>query len=65
MSIQSEDDIRGLKRVGQVVVQVMQTMQAALEPGITTAELDEIGRQVLAEYQAQSAPIFFYQYPAA
>ncbi|MEZ4619687.1 MAG: type I methionyl aminopeptidase [Caldilineaceae bacterium] len=65
MSIQSEDDLRGLKRVGQVVVHVLQTMQAALQPGITTAELDEIGRQVLAQYNAQSAPIFYYNYPAA
>ena len=65
MSIQSENDIRGLNRVGQVVVHVLQTMQAALKPGITTAELDEIGRKVLAEYNAQSAPIFFYKYPAA
>ncbi|HRW04571.1 MAG TPA: type I methionyl aminopeptidase [Caldilineaceae bacterium] len=65
MSIQSPDDIAGLKRVGQVVVHVLQTMQAALKPGITTAELDEIGREVLAQYNAQSAPIFFYDYPAA
>lgn len=63
MSIQSEDDLRGLKRVGQVVAHVLQTMQAALKPGITTGELDEIGRKVLAEYNAQSAPIFYYNYP--
>lgn len=63
MSIQSEDDLRGLKRVGQVVAHVLQTMQAALKPGITTGELDEIGRKVLAEYNAQSAPIFYYDYP--
>lgn len=63
MSIQSENDLRALKRVGQVVVHVLQTMRAALQPGITTAELDAIGRKVLDEYNAQSAPIFFYNYP--
>lgn len=65
MSIQSEEELRALKRVGQVVVKVLQTMQAALQPGITTGELDEIGRKVLAEYNAQSAPIFYYNYPGA
>lgn len=64
MSIQSEEDLRGLKKVGQVVAHVLKTMQAALEPGITTGELDEIGRKLLAEHQAQSAPIYYYNYPA-
>ncbi len=64
MTIQSEEDLRRLKRAGEVVAKALRKMQAALQPGVTTAELDEIGRQVLAEYNAQSAPIFYYQYPA-
>ena len=59
MSIQSEEELRGLQRVGQVLVQAMQAMQAAVKPGITTAELDEIGRKVLAHYKAQPAPHFY------
>jgi len=65
MTIQSEEELRGLRRVGQVVAKALQLMQAALQPGITTAELDEIGRQVLAANGAQSAPIYYYTYPAA
>lgn len=63
MSIQSEEELRGLQRVGQVLVQAMQAMQAAVKPGITTAELDEIGRKVLAHYKAQPAPHFYYGFP--
>lgn len=38
-------------------------MGAALEPGITTRELDQIGRRILEEAGAQSAPEFCYQFP--
>jgi methionyl aminopeptidase len=65
MTIQSEEDLRGLKRAGEVVAKALRTMEAALRPGVTTGELDEIGRRVLAEHNAQSAPIFYYEYPAA
>ncbi|MEZ4868100.1 MAG: type I methionyl aminopeptidase [Caldilineaceae bacterium] len=65
MSIQSEEDIRQLQRIGQVVVAALRAMQAALQVGMTTAELDAIGRQVLERYGAKSAPIHFYDYPAA
>jgi methionyl aminopeptidase len=65
MTIQSEEDLRRLKHAGAVVAKALQAMQAALQPGITTGELDEIGRQVLTAHNAQSAPIFYYQYPAA
>lgn len=43
----------------------MQTMADALEPGITTAELDAIGRKVLEDNGAQSAPEFCYKFPGA
>jgi len=65
MTIQSEEDLRRLKAAGAVVAKALRTMEAALQPGITTAELDDIGRQVLTEHNAQSAPIFYYAYPAA
>ncbi len=63
MRIQSEADLQGLKRVGEVVADVLQRMQAALKPGITTGELDEIGHRALAQQNAHSAPIFYYDYP--
>lgn len=63
MTIQSSDDIQALQRVGQVVALTLKTMQAALTPGITTGELDQIGRQVLEKHGAQPAPAYFYNFP--
>lgn len=63
MSINSESDLAGLRKVGQIVARCLQYMQTKLEPGMTTAELDQIGGQFLTEYGAQSAPKLAYGFP--
>eukprot|EP00873_Tetraselmis_striata_P030475 jgi/Tetstr1/450739/TSEL_037775.t1 len=40
-------------------------MATALEPGMTTKELDDIGRKVLDDHGARSAPEVTYQFPGA
>jgi methionyl aminopeptidase len=40
-------------------------MAAAMEPGMTTRELDQIGRKLLEQTGAQSAPETCYQFPGA
>ncbi|MCO5113107.1 MAG: type I methionyl aminopeptidase [Bdellovibrionaceae bacterium] len=63
MSINSEKDLIGLRTVGRVVARCLQHMQAKLEPGITTAELDSIGGEFLAAHGARSAPKITYNFP--
>jgi methionyl aminopeptidase len=65
MSIGSKKDILGLQRVGAVVVEAVHEMKTALKPGMTTAELDAIGRRVLERHRARPAPELFFGYPAA
>ncbi len=65
MVISTDEELEMLKDVGRVCALAMQTMADALEPGITTAELDAIGRKVLEDNGAQSAPEFCYQFPGA
>ena len=65
MTIQSEADLQGMRRIGQIVAATLTAMKAAMKPGMTTAELDDIGRRVLESYGARPAPEFFYQYPGA
>lgn len=43
-----------MRRAGRVVAEMHERTRAALRPGITTAELDRIGRQVLADRGATS-----------
>lgn len=63
MTAESEKDLQMLKAVGRVVALTLQEMAAALCPGITTEELDEVGAGVLKLHGAQSAPILEYEFP--
>lgn len=63
MSIQSEEDLKGLRTIGRIVARCLQNMQAQLEPGITTRELDSIGGEFLAAHGARSAPRLTYNFP--
>lgn len=65
MSIESEDDIRALLRAGRVVRLAIEAMRDALEPGITTAELDAVGERCLLSHGARSAPQLAYDFPGA
>jgi methionyl aminopeptidase len=63
MSISSEKDLDGLRKIGKVVARCLQLMQSKLEPGITTGELDAIGGAFLASHGARSAPKITYNFP--
>lgn len=65
MSIESEADLIALRKIGRIVANCLQTMGKALEPGMTTRELDEIGRKYLEFHGAQSAPQLTYNFPGA
>jgi methionyl aminopeptidase len=63
MTIESENDLRGLLRVGRVVGLALQHMKAAVRPGMTTGELDALGGEFLKKEGAKSAPIISYKFP--
>ena len=65
MTVGSDDDLERLKAVGRVCALARDAMAAALRPGITTAELDDIGRKILEQHGAQSAPEITYDFPGA
>lgn len=65
MTIEDDDDLEALKLIGRIVADVLAQMGGSLEPGITTKELDDIGRALLEGRGAQSAPILDYAFPGA
>lgn len=65
MIVTTDDELQKLKAIGRICADAIKTMSAALQPGITTRELDDIGRKVLDDAGAQSAPEFCYQFPGA
>ncbi len=65
MIVDSEKDIKHFKAIGRVVALTLKTMMEHAKPGMTTAELDEIGREFLEKEGAQSAPQAMYSFPGA
>lgn len=63
VTIESPDDLQGLKRIGQIVAIAREEMIKSVKPGITTEELDQIGGRILREYGAKSAPQAEYGFP--
>ncbi|MEI9995929.1 MAG: type I methionyl aminopeptidase [Rhizomicrobium sp.] len=65
MTIEREEQLEKLKRAGQVVAATMKAMAAAMEPGMTTGELDALGRALLERDGARPAPESTYKFPGA
>ncbi|MGG1660833.1 type I methionyl aminopeptidase [Brevibacillus sp. NRS-1366] len=63
MSIQNEQDIICLKRIGKIVAEAREAMIKAVRSGVTTKELDQIGQEILARHGAKSAPKLEYNFP--
>lgn len=65
MTIETDDDVAALKRIGSIVSSVLQDMLEAAEPGMTTRELDQLGERLLARHGARSAPKLSYNFPGS
>ncbi|MDP3256061.1 type I methionyl aminopeptidase [Bosea sp. (in: a-proteobacteria)] len=65
MTISNDDDLKSLQDIGRIVAQTLAAMGKAIEPGMTTAELDRIGRALLEREGARSAPELAYDFPGA
>jgi methionyl aminopeptidase len=63
MSIEGPEDLEGLQRAGAAVAQARDAMIDAVRPGISTLDLDHIGRDVLLAHGARSAPKLAYNFP--
>jgi methionyl aminopeptidase len=65
MTVDSPEDLVGLKHIGRIVALALQEMREAVKPGVTTGELDVIGGNVLKRNGARSAPQLVYNFPGA
>ncbi|MGA8867678.1 MAG: type I methionyl aminopeptidase, partial [Candidatus Sulfotelmatobacter sp.] len=52
-----------MRTAGAVVREMLQAMKSEVRPGITTAELDQVGGQVMLRHGARSAPSLVYGFP--
>lgn len=65
LTIENQHDIEGLRRIGEIVAHVLETMLSSARSGMTTLELDAIGERLLQRFGARSAPRITYDFPGA
>lgn len=65
MTLSSEADLTAMKQIGRIVANALDAMGKAIEPGMTTLELDRIGRAFLDAAGAEPAPEKLYAFPGA
>ncbi|MEA3252036.1 MAG: type I methionyl aminopeptidase [Pseudomonadota bacterium] len=63
MTITKQAELDGLKEIGRIVANTLRAMAQSMEPGMTTRELDEIGKALLEREGAVSAPQSSYGFP--
>jgi methionyl aminopeptidase len=63
MTIETPHDLAGIMAIGRVVGLALARMSQAVRPGMTTAELDEVGRLWLEANGARPAPAITYGFP--
>lgn len=65
MSIEGPQDLEGLRRAGAAVAAARDEMAKHVAAGVSTAELDALGAEVLRRHGARSAPQRAYDFPGA
>ena len=63
MSIESNDDLEGLREAGRVTVAILDALVEHLREGVTTGDLDAVAAEILVLHGARSAPAVVYGFP--
>jgi methionyl aminopeptidase len=62
--LKTPEQVAIMRRAGRVVAEMLDACQAAARPGVTTADLDRVARDVLAKRKAKSNFLNYHGYPA-
>jgi methionyl aminopeptidase len=65
MSVDSPEELEGLRRAGALAAQVLREVREAVAPGVTTGELDALAAEIIAAAGGRSGPIVTYDFPGA
>jgi len=64
ITLKSPGEIAKMRQAGRVVAEMLEACAAAARPGITTADLDKVAREVLSRRKAKSNFLNYHGYPA-
>jgi len=64
MQKRTAEQLKHMRAAGKVVAEMHEKIRAAIRPGVTTAELDQIGRTVIDARGATSNFLGYHGYPA-
>jgi methionyl aminopeptidase len=64
IQLKTPEQIGLMRRAGLVVARALREMSAAVAPGVTTADLDALAREILADEGATSSFLGYHGYPA-
>lgn len=64
MGGRTADELRSMRAAGRVVAEMHERIRAAIRPGVTTEQLDAIGREVIESRGATSNFLGYHGYPA-
>jgi methionyl aminopeptidase len=62
--IRSKEELDKMRRAGKVVAEIHEATRAAIRPGVTTRELNEVAAEVLAKRNARSNFLNYHGFPA-
>ncbi|HET6811363.1 MAG TPA: type I methionyl aminopeptidase [Acidimicrobiales bacterium] len=62
--VRTRDELARMRRAGRVVAEMHERTRAAIRPGISTAELDQVAREVLERRGARSNFLGYHGFPA-
>ena len=60
----STDEIAIMRKAGRVVAEMHSAIREAIRPGVTTLDLDKIGREVIERRGARSNFLNYHGFPA-
>lgn len=63
-TLKTPQEIRIMREAGRIVARVHQALREAVQPGVSTWELDQIALEVLQKYNATSCFLGYRGYPA-
>jgi methionyl aminopeptidase len=65
MSVETPEQLEGLRRAGRLVARILRALRTAVAPGVSTGELDALATGLLAAAGGRSGPVITYGYPGA